>query len=185
MNRGMRTHGTLAAWNDDRGFGFIELPGSGERIFVHISAFPRGGARPAVGELVSFEIDAREAGRKRAVRVMRCGSGSQPRRTRQPAAAHQNSALGSLVTLLLLIAVGWYGYQQFSGNHEPPVPPRVNAVRSVAPATTSPFSCDGRTRCSQMKSCAEAKFFLKQCPGTQMDGDGDGVPCESQWCPAE
>lgn len=61
MNRAMRTHGTLAAWNDDRGFGFIELPGGGERIFVHISAFPRGGARPAVGELVSFEIDAREA----------------------------------------------------------------------------------------------------------------------------
>ncbi|MGN6229223.1 MAG: cold shock domain-containing protein [Dyella sp.] len=185
MNRVTRTHGTLAAWNDDRGFGFIELSGSGERIFVHISAFPRGGARPAVGELVSFEIDAREAGKKQAVRVMRCGSGSPPRRMRQPAAAHRRSVLGSLVTLLLLIAVGWYGYQQFSGNHEPPAIPRPHAARSVEPATASPFRCDGRTRCPQMNSCAEATFFLKQCPGTQMDGDGDGVPCESQWCPAE
>jgi cold shock CspA family protein len=181
----MRTHGTLAAWNDDRGFGFIELPGGGERIFVHISAFPRGGVRPAVGELVSFEIDMREAGKKRAVRVMRCGSNGPPRRARQPAASHRSSALGSLVTLLLLIAIGWYGYQQFSGNQKPSTPPRVNAARSLAPATDSPFSCDGRTQCPQMTSCAEAKFFLKQCPGTQMDGDGDGVPCESQWCPAE
>jgi hypothetical protein len=44
------------------------------------------------------------------------------------------------------------------------------------------YSCDGRIRCSQMTSCAEAKFFLEHCPGTKMDGDGDGVPCENQWC---
>ena len=25
-------------------------------------------------------------------------------------------------------------------------------------------------------------FFLKTCPGTKMDGDDDGVPCERQWC---
>jgi hypothetical protein len=33
-----------------------------------------------------------------------------------------------------------------------------------------------------MQSCEEAKFFLRKCPGTEMDGDGDGVPCEQQWC---
>ena len=33
-----------------------------------------------------------------------------------------------------------------------------------------------------MTSCKEAKSFLKNCPGTQMDGDGDGMPCEQQWC---
>ncbi|NQD79390.1 excalibur calcium-binding domain-containing protein [Pseudomonas sp. CrR14] len=44
------------------------------------------------------------------------------------------------------------------------------------------FSCDGRTHCSQMRSCAEATYFLRNCPGTQMDGDGDGVPCETQHC---
>jgi len=42
--------------------------------------------------------------------------------------------------------------------------------------------CDGRTRCSQMTSCEEATFFIRNCPGTKMDGDGDGVPCERQWC---
>ncbi|WP_418132000.1 excalibur calcium-binding domain-containing protein (plasmid) [Variovorax sp. 375MFSha3.1] len=30
-------------------------------------------------------------------------------------------------------------------------------------------------------SCIEAKFFLKNCPGTQMDRNHDGVPCEQQW----
>lgn len=51
-----------------------------------------------------------------------------------------------------------------------------------APGLPPSFQCDGRTLCSQMSSCAEATFFLKQCPGAKMDGDGDGVPCESQWC---
>lgn len=38
---------------------------------------------------------------------------------------------------------------------------------------------------SQMTSCAEATFFIKQCLGTKMDGDGDEVPCETQWCAGE
>ncbi|MEW6764473.1 MAG: excalibur calcium-binding domain-containing protein [Pseudomonadota bacterium] len=47
---------------------------------------------------------------------------------------------------------------------------------------TSRFQCDGRTHCSQMTSCEEATFFLKNCPSTRMDGDNDGLPCEQQWC---
>ena len=49
------------------------------------------------------------------------------------------------------------------------------------PAATG-FSCDGRTSCSQMKSCAEATYFLANCPGAKMDGDKNGIPCEKQWC---
>jgi hypothetical protein len=57
--------------------------------------------------------------------------------------------------------------------------------REVAPAPaagSSSFSCDGRRYCSQMRSCDEAKYFLAHCPDTKMDGDGDGIPCERQWC---
>ena len=46
----------------------------------------------------------------------------------------------------------------------------------------SGFSCDGRQYCSQMKSCAEAMYFLAHCPGVKMDGDRNGIPCEKQWC---
>ena len=63
--------------------------------------------------------------------------------------------------------------------------------KAVSPSTTSSgdssinkgqYRCDGRTHCSQMTSCQEATFFLKNCPGTKMDGNNDGVPCEKQWC---
>jgi hypothetical protein len=33
-----------------------------------------------------------------------------------------------------------------------------------------------------MQSCEEAEWFLENCPGMRMDGDGDGVPCEQQFC---
>lgn len=46
----------------------------------------------------------------------------------------------------------------------------------------SSFQCDGRRHCSQMKSCAEATFFLNNCPNVKMDGNEDGIPCEKQWC---
>jgi len=46
----------------------------------------------------------------------------------------------------------------------------------------SSFQCSGKIYCSQMSSCSEAQFYLNNCPGTKMDGDNDGVPCEKQWC---
>ncbi len=61
----------------------------------------------------------------------------------------------------------------------------ASAPGRVVPATPNVpagFSCDGRQHCSQMKSCAEAKYFLANCPGTKMDGDRNGIPCETQWC---
>ena len=60
---------------------------------------------------------------------------------------------------------------------ETPAAPRERQTPAAAA-----FHCDGRTYCSQMTSCAEATFFLKNCPGAKMDGNHDGVPCESQWC---
>lgn len=58
--------------------------------------------------------------------------------------------------------------------------PATSAVPGSGQATK--YRCDGRSHCSQMRSCEEATFFLNNCPGTKMDGNGDGVPCEQQWC---
>ncbi|MGH8051244.1 MAG: excalibur calcium-binding domain-containing protein [Arenimonas sp.] len=33
-----------------------------------------------------------------------------------------------------------------------------------------------------MTSCEEARYYVQHCPNTEMDGDNEGVPCESQWC---
>lgn len=53
----MHCEGTLTSWNDERGFGRIESGQGGEPIFVHISSWPRGSARPRVGQSVSFEME--------------------------------------------------------------------------------------------------------------------------------
>lgn len=65
-----------------------------------------------------------------------------------------------------------------------PPPAAVAATtRAAAPVAGGVgFRCDGRTHCSQMRSCDEARYFLAHCPGVKMDGNRDGVPCERQWC---
>jgi hypothetical protein len=62
----------------------------------------------------------------------------------------------------------------------PAATPRAAAQAPVVAPIGS--RCDGRRHCSQMRSCEEARYFLANCPGVMMDGDGDGVPCEEQWC---
>lgn len=42
-----------------------------------------------------------------------------------------------------------------------------------------PDECGGKTRCSEMDSCSEARFYLNQCGASRIDGDRDGVPCEA------
>ncbi len=41
-------------------------------------------------------------------------------------------------------------------------------------------SCPSRRYCTQISSCEEAQYYLATCSwGWRLDGDGDGVPCES------
>ena len=55
----------MADWNDDRGFGFITPADGGQRVFVHVSAFPRG-RRPVVDDLVTYAVSRDERNRPRA-----------------------------------------------------------------------------------------------------------------------
>ncbi|WP_146908347.1 cold shock domain-containing protein [Arenimonas daejeonensis] len=183
----MRTHGHLSKWNDDRGFGFITLGLGGEEVFVHISAFPRRGGRPSVGELVSFEVQVAADGKKRAINIQRAGQPSRRRAPNRPgeAAGGLRSLMRGLAIIAITVAAGSYVWWRFN----PPVADAGSSfpdpATDAAPATVTPaFQCDGRTHCSQMTSCAEARYFLKHCPGTQMDGNNDGEPCEQQ-CAAD
>jgi uncharacterized membrane protein YsdA (DUF1294 family)/cold shock CspA family protein len=58
----MRVQGKITDWNDLRGFGFVSLE-RGERVFVHVSAFPSGSRRPTDGEFVSYTLGTDERGR--------------------------------------------------------------------------------------------------------------------------
>ena len=55
-------------------------------------------------------------------------------------------------------------------------------IEKITQQQENRFSCQGKKHCSEMTSCAEAKFYLKNCAGVTIDGDNDGVPCERQWC---
>jgi len=95
----------------------------------------------------------------------------------------------NIFLVALLAAACLYGYAKYKGIRLPGESIVItNATiaefreRPVASPVTSQFTCDGRTHCSQMTSCAEATYFIQHCPNTQMDGNNDGEPCESQWC---
>lgn len=67
------------------------------------------------------------------------------------------------------------------GHDSPPdtsSPPTSIREPAAQPSGTGNYHCEGKHTCSQMSSCAEARFYLQQCGATRLDGDGDGVPCE-------
>lgn len=81
-------------------------------------------------------------------------------------------------------AVGELKQQGLSEQGKKNLEPSTSLSIKSAPTSTSissPYQCDGRTHCSQMRSYEEAVFFIRNCPGTKMDGNHDGVPCERQF----
>jgi hypothetical protein len=95
--------------------------------------------------------------------------------------------------LLLGMVIGSLGLFAYQRAHRPGPPPPTSApdpagfeqpvkLEAEASAPAPDFHCDGRTRCAEMSSCEEAVYFLHHCPGVKMDGDGDDIPCEDQWC---
>lgn len=72
-----RLRGTVASWNDRRGYGFVTSD-DGRRIFVHVSAFPSG-RRPDVGWDVTYAAGVDTQGRRCAVDVRYVGRGPRAR----------------------------------------------------------------------------------------------------------
>lgn len=46
-------------------------------------------------------------------------------------------------------------------------------------SSSSTSECAGKTKCKEMSSCAEARFYLNECGVSRLDRDHDGIPCES------
>ena len=92
-----------------------------------------------------------------------------------------------LIIIAIVGGLAWPGCASHQSGRSPrsvsttPQPSSTPATRPQR-ASTDQFKCDGRQYCSQMSSCAEATYFLKNCPDVKMDGDYDGIPCEQQWC---
>jgi cold shock CspA family protein len=192
----MRIDGTLTKWNDDRGFGFITPTQGGPEVFAHVSAFPRDGQRPRIGERLTFEIGTGKDGKQQARNIL-CPTRptEKPYRLSEPIRHRDKPGLfGRVIPIGFVIALGLYGYDQYtrrvpsqtdSEARTPQMAPAVQssnvgaAVESGEPVISTSFHCDGRQHCSQMRSRAEAEYFVSNCPNTKMDGDYDGIPCEN------
>jgi hypothetical protein len=86
---------------------------------------------------------------------------------------------------VIFVALALWAWQRMDSPH----PEATTSASELAPLfaaaadrNATSFKCDGRVYCSQMTSCAEATYFLQNCPDVKMDGNHDGVPCEKQWC---
>jgi len=55
------------------------------------------------------------------------------------------------------------------------------AATSTRPTTVKVVNanCGKKKYCSEMASCEEAKLYLTQCKISSLDGDRNGIPCES------
>lgn len=98
---------------------------------------------------------------------------------------------GTIITVIIFGIIGYFvnGFiQDFLHRNEltnQPVIQETLKIANTQAVSSNPnhFQCDGRTHCSQMRSLEEARWFVRNCPNTQMDGNNDGEPCEndSRW----
>jgi len=65
----MRLQGKIDNWDDDKGFGFVEPNGGGERAFVHIKAWKNRYRRPTNGDVIIYEVTRECNQRYKAINV--------------------------------------------------------------------------------------------------------------------
>jgi len=181
------TTGKIVKWVENKGFGFLRVEGVRSDVFVHTSAFGRIPRSPKVGEQVEI-LEWKEDRGKRKVTQAKI-AGLTPLPSRREFKRKTQSKVRTLVLIaLLLVAAIFLGYSQWKAHStithtsDAPATPASLPIQS-APNKESQFRCEGKTHCSEMKSKAEAQFYVHNCPNTELDGDKDGDACEQQFGP--
>ncbi|MFW1759899.1 cold shock domain-containing protein [Acinetobacter guillouiae] len=195
----MFTEGIIKTYNEEKGFGFIQIEDQKKDLFFHIKDFPNKQQLPQIGEKLKFRIVSDNNGKMKAENIIRLDLKVKEinsistyrtsyRSNRKPKEKKFNfiSLLIGLVifSIFLAILLPFLSdiYQRETLKRQVAEPTnRASSSMNTNTNVTSKYSCDGRVHCSQMKSYDEAVFFINNCPGTKMDGDGDGDPCEGQF----
>lgn len=185
----MRMMGTLVSWDGDRGIGHVAPADGGEEIRIHVAAFPVEGGEPRIGERLWFEIATDKDGHRIASAVGRetatAGTAAPPCPPSE--ILHHRRGLPARPLLLMAVALGMFAFQHWwpttdtAEIQQASVPAEDQDARPAV--ATAPFDCDGRTRCSQMRSCDEARQFHLHCPEATLDERGDGVACATRCTP--
>ncbi|MFB2685414.1 excalibur calcium-binding domain-containing protein [Shewanella mangrovisoli] len=186
--------GILVRWNDEKGFGFIQPEQQGKDVFIHITVLKHMARKPQVGDSILYRTEIQNDGKVKAIKAsiegvaVLANTSKSPRRNANPPS---RSLSNTLLPLLLIFGIGIFGFKKYTefeiaqapNNTEIETTPLYEPQTQFQSAPQAQFRCEaGKTHCSQMSSCAEATFYINHCPNTQMDGDGDGIPCERQWC---
>lgn len=177
--------GKLKSWNDDKGFGFIAPEDGRKDIFIHISALKRMGRRPTVGDVVIYQVHTGNDGKIRAVNGKIEGLvevKAKPYRKNKKKQS-RNGWFSKVLSVALVLFLGIIALNTFLAHNDSQEKSTASVFDNTSKRESGEdFKCAGKVYCSEMTSCDEAKFYQRNCPGTKMDGDGDGIPCESQWC---
>jgi endonuclease YncB( thermonuclease family) len=91
---------------------------------------------------------------------------------------HTDKALMALQTQAQHARLGLWN----QANPQPPWAYRRGESHAPPPRPEAPQAdrgCGNKRYCSQMVSCAEARYYLAQCGNKRLDKDGNGVPCEN------
>jgi cold shock CspA family protein len=167
--------GELVRWNDERGFGFIESPSSEENFFIHISTLKGMPRRPVVGDIIYFQVERGEDGKARAKSARIEGLTRTPGKTRTKKDGNGYLILfGLWVAFLVSVLVLVTFFVYYKG-----VEKEGFTGYSVEKEEFAGYKCEGKRYCSEM-TCEEARFYVNNCPNVEIDGDGDGKPCEQQ-----
>ena len=240
----MFQEGKIKTYNEDRGFGFIQIEGQSKDLFFHVKDFPNKNVPPRIVEKLKFLI-VEDNGKFKADHIVRLDikqevpvaqnndlhedieTKASPRYEKKKLSTTSKIITISGLVIIVILAVLIYNkYQSYQvqkqqklegliveqqrivaeqraaqgdlamqglseqgrknlENRGTELRSQNNPINSKTSETVSPsmsqFKCDGREHCSQMGSYEEALFFIRNCPNTKMDGDGDGIPCESQF----
>ena len=175
----MKTKGKLVRWNEERGFGFIKSPKVKGDIFIHISELKTMSREPLVNDIIFFDLVAEKDGKNKAINALIEGVAEKQIENKTKRPNKTSGIINQLVFLAIisiLLVVAYKTYPKWSSKVVESVP--VSFVKE----DFTGFRCEGKQYCSQMKSCKEARFYLKNCPDVKIDGNHDGIPCEKQWC---
>ncbi|MFT5663028.1 MAG: uncharacterized membrane protein YsdA (DUF1294 family)/cold shock CspA family protein [Gammaproteobacteria bacterium] len=98
----MKLEGKVTNWNDDKGFGFVEPNGGGERAFVHIKAFKPRSRRPVNGEVIIYELVRENDNRYKAENI-KFVSGAK--KLNNPSKVKSDNSFGVIFTVLFCIGL--------------------------------------------------------------------------------
>lgn len=111
--------GRLERWNEEKGFGFIRSEQAKGDVFIHISALKNMPRRPVVGDIIYYQVHVGDDGKTKAInaRIEGVAVVKTKKSYSSKQKCNQNQWLSALVSLLLLIAVGFFFYNNITPYH--------------------------------------------------------------------